>query len=359
MTPRQHTALGLTLTALALTACQDPTSTHDSGPRPPAAASRAASAVTGREVIHYDATSSADYSAKWANIYGPLSMAPGAGGTLTVGPSGINARAVPFTVGADYSVYDHLKYIGISTQTFPVPKTGSLSFAVDITAATPGAVDGRVVRGCYGPPGSYAAVGAPCAKPYAQPTLEGQQAGVVLNMINFQTGQLFDWFVSGNQVYALIERLPTVVTGNGDVGLSKAYTQIVKVQAVAPGTTHHVAIRYTRGPHTSRVEYFLDGELFAAVDNVGIPLDAQGAPFTGIYSSFGAPGEALASQLDSFAIGHGLFSLLDAYPFQHPERPDLSVSIPLSERLFGQGADGTWKNFTVTIQPGLGAPFVP
>ena len=95
------------------------------------------------------------------------------------------------------------------------------------------------------------------------------------------------------------------------------------------------------------------------VNNVGIPLDAQGVPFTGIYSSFGAPGEALASQLDSFAIGHGLFSLLDAYPFQHPERPDLSVSIPLSERLFGQGADGTWKNFTVTIQPGLEAPFVP
>jgi hypothetical protein len=56
----------------------------------------------------------------------------------------------------------------------------------------------------------------------------------------------------------------------------------------------------------------------------------------------------LADQLDDFVIGHGLFSLLDAFPFQHPDRPDLSVSVPMSERLFGQGAEGTWSNFRVT-----------
>ena len=108
-----------------------------------------------------------------------------------------------------------------------------------------------------------------------------------------------------------------------------------------------MSIRYDRGAGTSSVDYFVDQKLFAHVDHVGVPLDVQGVPYTGTYPSLG-PGEQLS--LDSFQIGHGLFSLLDAFPFQHPDRPDLSVSIPLSERLFGQGALGTWKDFTVTTK---------
>ncbi|HKJ00954.1 MAG TPA: DUF6081 family protein [Longimicrobiales bacterium] len=127
-------------------------------------------------------------------------------------------------------------------------------------------------------------------------------------MINFATGQLFDWFVSDNQVFALVERLPSNVTGAGDVGLERAYTQIIKVADIEPGKKHHVAIRYSRGPGLSRVEYFLDGQPFTSVDNVGIPLDVQGVPYTGIYPSYG-PGEDVAGSLDSFVIGHGLFSL--------------------------------------------------
>lgn len=186
--------------------------------------------------------------------------------------------------------------------------------------------------------------------------LEGQQAGVVLNMINFATGQLFDWFVSDHQVFALVERLPSNVTNPmlapgdpGYVGMEKAYTQIVKTQDVKPGKKYDVAIRYSRSHTTNRVEFFLDGKLFATVNNVGIPLDVQGVNYTGTYPSLG-PGEDLRGQLNSFVIGHGLFSLLDAYPFQHPERPDLSVSIPMSERLFGQGASATYSKFKVTTK---------
>ena len=268
----------------------------------------------------------------------------------------VNVRAVPFSVGADFSVFDHLKYIAISTQEFTVPDEGSLTFSARIQASTPGTEDGRVIQGCYGPPGSYLNVGDPCAAPWSQVALEGMQAGVVLNMINFATGQLFDWFVSENKVFALIERLPSNVTGNATdpsdpnyVGLDKAYTQIIKEADITPGKKYDVAIRYTRGPGVSMVEYFLDGELFASVDNVGVPLDVQGLPYTGIAPSYG-PGEVLNDQLDTFVMGHGLFSLLDQFPYQHPERPDLSVSIPLAERLFGQGADGVWSKFEVIVQ---------
>jgi hypothetical protein len=330
--------------ALAATACAD----GGSSPLTP----RTSLAKAGATRVDYDSKGPGEYAEKWANIYGPLELA--AGGTMSVEQSGeVTISAEPFHVGADYSVYDHLKYIAVSTQAFDVPEVGSLTFSVDIEAATSGTQASRAIRGCYGAGGSFTDVNAPCSQPYTGHPLEGQQAGVVLNMINFATGQLFDWFVSGSQVFALVERLPSNVTNPalapadpGYVGLEKAYTQIIKAEAIKPGSKQRVSIRYTRGLGLSRVEYFLNGSLFAAVDNVGVPLDVQGVPFTGIYPSYGH-GEPLADELDSFVIGHGLFSLLDAFPFQHPERPDLSVSIPMSERLFGQGATGSFKHFEV------------
>ncbi len=117
--------------------------------------------------------------------------------------------------------------------------------------------------------------------------------------------------------------------------------------------THNVAITYTRGLGigNSTVEYFLDGSSIAKVKNVGIPLDRQGLSYTGIYPSLGG-GEDLRTKLNSFAIGHGTFSLLDAFPFQwcepgYPEACAKSVSIPVSERLFGQGVNAHFDNFTV------------
>jgi hypothetical protein len=94
------------------------------------------------------------------------------------------------------------------------------------------------------------------------------------------------------------------------------------------------------------VDFFFDGKAVAHVDHVGVPLDVQGVPYTGLYPSLGA-GEELGGKINSLAIGHGLFSLLDAFPFQHPDAPELSVNIPLSERLFGQGATGTFDDFKV------------
>jgi len=89
--------------------------------------------------------------------------------------------------------------------------------------------------------------------------------------------------------------------------------------------------------------------------------DTRRVPFTGIYTSVG-DGELVADQLDSVRFGHGLFSLLDAFPFQHPEAPDLSVSIPVGDasghgaagraRLFGQGAGGSFRMFTTSTITG-------
>ncbi|GAB3258096.1 DUF6081 family protein [Nocardioides dilutus] len=281
----------------------------------------------------------ADYQQKWTNPYGLGEMA--LTDTRSFARGAFTVSAVPFRTGADFSVFDHLKYIAISNKSFPVPVTGSVEISSTIKASTPGTEPGRVIHGTYLESGA----------PYAEPTLEGQQAGVVMNVVDFSTGQLFDWFVSGGTAFALIERLPSNVTGNAPegspeyVGREKMYTQIIKEIPASRGT-HSVSIRFNRDANGSSVDYFFDGRLIAHVNNVGVPLDVQDVDYSGIYPSLGA-GEDLSGKVNSLVIGHGLFSLLDAFPFQHPEAPELSVSIPLNERLFGQGATGTFDEFKV------------
>ncbi|HEV2751173.1 MAG TPA: DUF6081 family protein, partial [Gemmatimonadales bacterium] len=95
--------------------------------------------------------------------------------------------------------------------------------------------------------------------------------------------------------------------------------------------------------------YLLDGKRVATVERVGIPLDQQGGKYSGTYPSLG-PGELLRDKINSVVIAHGLFSLLDAFPFQHPDAPAHQVSVPMPERLFGQGVKAAFTNVVVTIE---------
>ena len=174
-----------------------------------------------------------------------------------------------------------------------------------------------------------------------------------MHMIDFHTGELFDWMVTDRFAYPLVERLPSSVTDPtippGDpryVGRDKMHTQFIDQVPISSGR-HNYAIRLTRADSTSFAEYLIDGRQVARIDRVGIPLDVQGVPYTGVYPSLGR-GELLVDQINSVNIGHGLLSCVDAFPFQHSESPEQSVSIPLSERLFGQGARGAFDNFNVT-----------
>jgi hypothetical protein len=318
-----------------------------------------------KTVVVYDDFSSGN-NANWSNPYGLGEIANPDADHQETFPNGTeNVRALPFRTGADFSVFDHLKYMEVSNAAFPVPARGSVEFSSDMTAQTPGTIAPLVQHGVYGPSGTWSDPSQPPPpgyEPYEANVLQGQQAAVVMNMVDFCTGQLFDWFLAGTTAFTLIERLPTTVTGNTSnpncpgatyVGRDKMYTQIIDEVSVGGGP-HHVSIKYSAVQNG--VEYRLDGNLISKANAVGIPLDRQGLAFTGIYPSLGR-GENLKGKIGSFSIGHGLFSLLDAFPFQHPDAPELSVSIPVGNanpadagnaRLFGQGADGTWDNFTVT-----------
>ena len=279
-----------------------------------------------------------DYAKKWTNTFGPLEMADGHD-TRNFASNAFNVSAAPFRTAVDFSVFDHLKYFAASNQSFPVPTVGSVdrypahrrdhprhvAQPHDIGDLHP--VRPAVVRQCD----------------------QTEQADAVTNVVDFSTGQLFDWFVAGHSVMALIERLPSNVTGSPDfVGTRNTYTQIIKAAPAAPGP-HAVSIRFSRGANgIGHADYYLDGALFAHVDHVGIPLDRQSPPvaYEGSYPSLGA-GEELESKVNSLTIGHGLFSLLDAFPFQHPDSPELAVSVPLSQRAFGQGVTASFDDFKV------------
>jgi Family of unknown function (DUF6081) len=314
---------------------------------------QAAAARATVTTIVYDSFTGADYDleqylSKWNNGFGPGEMA--IEDTRTFNGSSFTVSALPFKTAADMSVFDHIKYLALSNESFAVPESGSITFAASIAANTVGTDPaGRVIHGIYAPPGS--ADDPSCAAgrtPWEGVALEGQQAGATLQMIDFVTGQLFDWFVSGSTAFALVERLPATVIGSPLGGtLSTMYTQIVKEVPIGPGP-HDVAITFARKGGKSHADFILDRRLVTRVKNIGVPLDVQRARYTGIHSSLG-PGEQLGELIDSVTIGHGLFSLVDAFPFQHPDAPELSVSIPLSERIWGQGAEATFDNFTVII----------
>ena len=279
----------------------------------------------------------ADYDAKWSiNTLGEIATAD----TRQFDNHSLAIAATPFRTGQDSGVADHGKYLALSKRVFAVPEIGSITVSVDIAAETPGTVQGRVVHGTYVQSGA----------PYAATVLQGQQAAATLHMIDFATGQLFDWFVSGNTAFPLIERLPSTVTGSAEhVSTDKMYTQIIHEEPIAAGIPHTAAIRYSRDRRSSRVEYLLDGKRASYVERVGIPLDAQGVQYSGSYPSLG-PGELLRDKINSVVIAHGLFSLLDAFPFQHPDAPARNVSVPMQERLFGQGAKARFTNVVVTIE---------
>ncbi len=296
------------------------------------------------EVIHYENFNGSDrtsllqeYHSKWINPYGPGEMA--VGGVTDVKDGKLILQATPFRTSYDYSVYDHIKYLGIATQNFNIPDDGTLTFTTDIWSETPGVIPGLTMEGTFMQTGA----------PYRASVLVGQQAGATIHLIDFATGQLFDWFVSGNKVFCLAERLPSSITGSPiPAGRNEMYTTILKEWTVDSGMNNY-GFTYHRHPgKRDSVDFLLNGEVVLSLTNIGIPPDKQGMDII-TYPALGN-GEILDSQIHSFSLGHGMFSLLDAFPFQHPESPELSVSIPVANRIFGQGVSAKFDNFVVKIK---------
>lgn len=282
-----------------------------------------------------------EYQQFWFNPYGPGELA--AGGTFSLQGGRLSLGMSPFRTSYDFSVYDHIKYLGISTMPVAVPSSGSVTISTDIGTRTSGVIDGKVINGTYIMSGA----------PYSATLNAAQQACASLNVIDFASGQLFDWLISGDRAFALAERLPSSVTGSQNpVGLNKIFTQFIGDFKVNKQRMNTYSIRYnrkvdTQGVAHDSVDFMINGEVKVSYKNIGIPPDRQGMHVS-TYPSLGN-GELLDGQIQNLSIGNGIFSLVDAFPFQlsDADAAPYAVSIPVSERIWGQGIDAQFDNIII------------
>ena len=317
----------------------------------------------------------ADFDTKWfAPFYGLAGeLEPGDGGNLVVDVSSGNLmlESQAFQSSSDFLFFDHIKAFVASTQSFDIPEEGSITLSADIKGQTYNTEDGLEMRAM-----DAAAAAMNNSVPVSYHLTKGRQAGVTLHLLNLltsdgesaETGQLFDWFVTEDSAFMLIERL----FWNG-AGIEKTYTQIVKVIDIDGSQPHNYAIRYERSKDGLKdsVVYLMDGREIAKVKNIGIPLDDQKKSKK--YKNIVDPSdptnnaERVGPLMQKFAAGMGLFSLLDQFPYQQGPLTNgfNGVTIPVGSpvegiksdangnyvdtRIWGQGATGMWDNVKIVI----------
>lgn len=301
------------------------------------------SLVRHRSVVSYNGFSdAASYTQKWLLFYS-LELQFGARNLPAFSHGKLRLVANPFrgwmdkTCVVGYPVCvnaDHVKYQAFSRRAFPVPRHGTVTVSADILALTSETRPGYVVRAT------------------GRTIPEAEQAAAVLQMTEPSIVMTLDWFVSRHEAIPKIERTLAPV---GTAGLDRAYTQFLPAVRIKAGRPHRFSIRYTRGlGKRDLAEWFLDGRPVAAVHDVGIPLDVQDPKrYSGITFRSLGPGERVARKMNNIVIGHGLYSFVDNFPFfpayaLFPTYGGFFVSIPKQQRIFGQGVNATFSNFTVT-----------
>lgn len=306
--------------------------------------------VSHRSVVAYNGLSNAAaYAQKWVLFYS-LELQFGARNLPAFSHGKLRLTANPFRGWMDKScvpVYpvcvnaDHVKYQAFSRRAFSVPRHGSITVSADILALTSGTRPGYAVRAT------------------GRRIPEAQQAAAVLQMTEPSIVMTLDWFVSRHQAMPKIERTLAPV---GTAGLDRAYTQFLPAVRIKPGGAHRFSIRYTRGlGKRDLAEWFIDGRRVAAVHDVGVPLDVQNpSRYGGITFRSLGPGERVENKMNQIVIGHGLYSFVDNFPFfpayaLFPTYGGFFVSIPKQQRIFGQGVDATFSNFTVETVTGGGS----
>ena len=224
----------------------------------------------------------------------------------------------------------------LSNESFPVPGQGSITrFRHD--RCPPSWARRRRPRhprhlrtaGCADDP-----VCAAGKKPWRQSPSRASRRGATLHMIDFATGQLFDWFLSAP--HAIRPGRTAAGHGRGSPSAGPArtmYTQIVKKSHSEPGP-HDVAIRSVAiGASPTSTSRSTDP---------GCARQARWRPSTS---------SELASRASTPSLGRGsprppdrprhhrarTVQLLDAFPFQHPDAP--SAACPSDQRThLGSGA---------------------
>ena len=234
---------------------------------------------------------------------------------LTVAPPARNPRTgEPSFTKSGESFNGHLKWLAVTQESFPT-EGGALRIEFRASARTFGNAE------------------HPFGDDVEDPLTDFRLGAATLNVMDFQTGLIFDFWITQNAIYPFYERLrmPGLHPDH------EAFGSISSVIPRTPETEHTLAIVVDSAAGVTRWE--VDGEVVAEVS----PIGPSNPGWTAVLHHGGTPREASPAQLQ---IGLGLMTLLDA-TFHQPDQGlvDLGTGyVPKrtfrgGPHLWGQGAE--------------------
>jgi hypothetical protein len=187
---------------------------------------------------------------------------------------------------------------------------------------------------------TFGTAGHPFGSAVTNPNTDLRLASFAMNTIDFETGMVFDVWMTNNAIYPYYERLNLSGTATYD-----AFSSVFPPVARVPGDQVKVTVAYNRSAGV--VRWLVDDKEAARVSNIGFP--APGA--TTIIDHGGTPQAAAPRQLN---CGMALFTLLDgglppsgqglvnlAPPYTFP------TTFVGGPTLFGQGAEMRVSRFEI------------
>lgn len=208
---------------------------------------------------------------------------------------------------------------------------------------------------------TYGTAGHPFGNAVKDHNNDMRLASFAMNVIDFDTFLVFDFFFTNEKIYAIYERLPFA---RGVYGNYAAFTYLVPLASYDPLDTRRVKLGYDKD--NGIVRWYVDGVEKFRVDKLGYRLKSRK------YLTLDHGGtEALVSP-NQISCGMGMFSLLDGELPSHHALVRISATPNLyfdptfgeptpqtffdedslaSNRLFGQGAEFRMKKLWVTSSP--------
>ena len=206
-------------------------------------------------------------------------------------------------------------------------------------------------------PGRTGTAGHPFGDAIDDPEDDNRLAAVGMNVIDFESFMVFDFFVTNETIYAIYERLPF---GRPVLGNYAAFTFSIPLTSTLPGEQHHLKVAYDKNAGT--VRWIVDDIERYAVSAIGHHIDRS-------YMTLDHGGVEQTVAPNQLACGMGMFTLLDGHLpsgtglvrlssvdgfYFDPEVGEPTPETFLDDesleqnRLFGQGAELSMTKYVIS-----------
>lgn len=184
--------------------------------------------------------------------------------------------------------------------------------------------------------------------PYHAPEDDFRLSSGVLLSMDYETNTSFGFVVAGAQVYALYERR---ISGLPQESSSSMFCYIKPVHEIEAGSEHFYSLLYHKQQSTAT--WMIDHEPVFSWNRFGKRLskeDEQYCVAQGPSRQIKVPESDLVAS-NQRLFGAGVFTFMDAATADARKLVDVdNVDVPASKKVFGQGGELIFGDFTVSIE---------